>query len=125
MVRRFYRKALDTFTYFCAERRIQKSYSNGKTTIAVSGDTRFDRVAAILDKDSTLDYISQFKNDTLTIVVGSSWPKDEALLLDFINTNTLNLKFIIAPHNIKRNQIEQFKKVSQKKHYSSQKAGET
>jgi 3-deoxy-D-manno-octulosonic-acid transferase len=35
--------------------------------------------------------------------------KDEALLLDFINTNTLNLKFIIAPHNIKRNQIEQFK----------------
>jgi 3-deoxy-D-manno-octulosonic-acid transferase len=37
--------------------------------------------------------------------------KDEALLLDFINTNTL--KFIIA-HNIKRNQIEQFKTVSQK-----------
>jgi 3-deoxy-D-manno-octulosonic-acid transferase len=40
--------------------------------------------------------------------------KDEALL-DFINTNTLNLKFIIAPHNIKRNQIEQFKTTSQKK----------
>jgi 3-deoxy-D-manno-octulosonic-acid transferase len=33
-----------------------------KTNVAVSGDTRFDRVAAILDKDS--DYISQFKNDT-------------------------------------------------------------
>jgi 3-deoxy-D-manno-octulosonic-acid transferase len=46
-----------------------------KTNVAVSGDTRFDRVAAILDKDNTLDYISQFKNDTLTIVVGSSWPK--------------------------------------------------
>jgi 3-deoxy-D-manno-octulosonic-acid transferase len=28
------------------------------------------------------------------------------------------LKFIIAPHNIKRNQIEQFKKVSQKQSYS-------
>jgi 3-deoxy-D-manno-octulosonic-acid transferase len=40
--------------------------------------------------------------------------KDEALLLDFINTNTLNLKFIIAPHNIKKNQIEQFKTTSQK-----------
>jgi 3-deoxy-D-manno-octulosonic-acid transferase len=32
-----------------------------KTNVVVSGDTRFDRVAAILDKDSTLDYISQFK----------------------------------------------------------------
>jgi hypothetical protein len=28
------------------------------------------------------------------------------------------LKFIIAPHNIKRNQIEQFKTVSQKQSYS-------
>jgi 3-deoxy-D-manno-octulosonic-acid transferase len=61
MVRRFYRKALDTFTYFCAERRIQKLLQLGKTNVAVSGDTRFDRVAAILDKDNTLDYISQFK----------------------------------------------------------------
>jgi 3-deoxy-D-manno-octulosonic-acid transferase len=33
----------------------------GKTNVAVSGDTRFDRVAAIIDKDNTLDYISQFK----------------------------------------------------------------
>jgi 3-deoxy-D-manno-octulosonic-acid transferase len=32
----------------------------GKKNVAFSGDS-FDRVAAILDKDSTLDYISQFK----------------------------------------------------------------
>jgi 3-deoxy-D-manno-octulosonic-acid transferase len=60
MVRRFYRKALDTFTYFCAERRIQKLLQQLEKRTYVSGDT-FDRVAAILDKDSTLDYISQFK----------------------------------------------------------------
>jgi 3-deoxy-D-manno-octulosonic-acid transferase len=83
--------------------------------VVVSGDTRFDRVAAILEKDNDLDYISQFKNNTLTIVVGSSWPKDEALLLDFINSNTLNVKFIIAPHNIKADQIEQLKNSITKK----------
>jgi 3-deoxy-D-manno-octulosonic-acid transferase len=44
-----------------------------------SGDTRFDRVATILEKKNTLDFIAQFKDNT-TIVVGSSWPKDE----DFI-----------------------------------------
>jgi 3-deoxy-D-manno-octulosonic-acid transferase len=113
----FYRKALDTFTYFFVQNEGSKKLLQqlGKTNVAVSGDTRFDRVAAILEKDNTLDYISQFKNDTLTIVVGSSWPKDEALLLDFINTNTLNVKFIIAPHNIKSDQIEQLKNSITKK----------
>jgi 3-deoxy-D-manno-octulosonic-acid transferase len=113
----FYRKALDAFTYFFVQNEESKKLLQqlGKTNVAVSGDTRFDRVTAILEKDNTLDYISQFKNDTLTIVVGSSWPKDEALLLDFINTNTLNVKFIIAPHNIKGDQIEQLKNIITKK----------
>ena len=62
-----------------------------KTNTAVSGDTRFDRVAAILEKDNTLDFIANFKNDTLTVVVGSSWPKDEHLLVNFINSNNSNV----------------------------------
>lgn len=113
----FYRKALDTFAYFFVQNEGSKKLLQHleKTNVAVSGDTRFDRVAAILEKDNTLDYISQFKNNTLTIVVGSSWPKDEALLLEFINTNTLNAKFIIAPHNIKGDQIEQLKNSITKK----------
>jgi len=113
----FYRKALDSFTYFFVQNEGSKKLLQqlGKTNVAVSGDTRFDRVAAILEKDNTLDYISKFKNNTLTVVVGSSWPKDEALLLDFINSNTLNIKFIIAPHNIKSDQIEQLKNSITKK----------
>jgi 3-deoxy-D-manno-octulosonic-acid transferase len=70
-------KALDTFTYFFVQKK-DPIVQLGKQNVAVSGDTRFDRVAAILDKDNTLDYISQFKNDTLTIVVGFL-AKDEAL----------------------------------------------
>jgi 3-deoxy-D-manno-octulosonic-acid transferase len=113
----FYRKALATFTYFFVQNDGSKQLLQqlGKTNVTLSGDTRFDRVTAILEKDNTLDYISQFKNGTLTIVVGSSWPKDEGLLLDFINTNTLNVKFIIAPHNIKGDQIEQLKNSITKK----------
>ena len=113
----FYRKALDTFSYFFVQNEGSKKLLQQleKTNVVVSGDTRFDRVAAILEKDNDLDYISHFKNNTLTIVVGSSWPKDEALLLDFINSNTLNVKFIIAPHNIKADQIEQLKNSITKK----------
>lgn len=113
----FYRKALDTFTFFFMQNEISKKLllQLGKTNVAVSGDTRFDRVAAILEKDNTLDFIANFKNDTLTIVIGSSWPKDENLLVDFINSNNYNIKFIIAPHNIKEEQIEQLKNSITKK----------
>jgi 3-deoxy-D-manno-octulosonic-acid transferase len=114
---KFYREALDAFTYFFVQNEKSKNLLRqlGKTNVAISGDTRFDRVATILEKDNDLDYISQFKNNTLTIVIGSSWPKDEDLLLDFINSNTLNVKFIIAPHNIKAVQIEQLKNSITKK----------
>ena len=113
----FYREALNTFTHFFVQNETSKKLLQqvGKTNVSVSGDTRFDRVAAILEKDNSLDFISQFKDNTLTIVVGSSWPKDENLLVDFINSNTFNIKFIIAPHNIKEEQIQALKNSITKK----------
>ena len=72
-------------------------------------------MATILEKDNSLDFISNFKNNTLTFVVGSSWPKDEDLIVNFINSNTFNVKFIIAPHNIKEEQIQNLKNSITKK----------
>ncbi|NDP21745.1 MAG: 3-deoxy-D-manno-octulosonic acid transferase [Paludibacter sp.] len=113
----FYRKALETFTYFFVQNESSKKllFQLGKTNVAVSGDTRFDRVATILEKDNSLDFIETFKNDTLTLVVGSSWPKDESLLVDFINQTSEKVKFIIAPHNIKMEQIQELKNSITKK----------
>jgi 3-deoxy-D-manno-octulosonic-acid transferase len=104
----FYRKALKTFDYFFVQNEKSKILlqSIGFTNVRVSGDTRFDRVVAILEKDNTLDFIEQFKNNQTTIVIGSSWPKDEDLLVNFINQAADNVKFIIAPHNIKSEQIQ-------------------
>ena len=113
----FYRKALETFTYFFVQNENSKKLLQqlGKNNVSVSGDTRFDRVVNILEKDNTLDFVSQFKNNELLVVVGSSWPKDEKLLVDFINSNPINLKFIIAPHNIKEEQIKELQKSISKK----------
>lgn len=93
----FYRKALNTFTYFFVQNEVSKKLliQLGKTNVAISGDTRFDRVASILEKNNSLDFIETFKNDTLTIVAGSSWPKDESLLVDYINQTSENVKFIM------------------------------
>lgn len=104
----FYRNALKTFDYFFVQNEKSKILlqSIGFTNVKVSGDTRFDRVVAILEKDNSLDFIEQFKNNQTTIVIGSSWPKDEELLVNFINQAADNVKFIIAPHNIKSEQIQ-------------------
>lgn len=103
----FYRKALETFTYFFVQNQSSKEKIEaiGFHNVIVSGDTRFDRVNAILERDNSLDFIENFKNNQTTIIIGSSWPKDETLLINYINQASENIKFIIAPHNIKTDQI--------------------
>ena len=113
----FYRKALRTFTYFFVQNESSKLLlqSIGFENVKISGDTRFDRVVTILEKDNTLDFIAAFKNNQPTIVIGSSWPKDEELLIHFINHAANDIKFIIAPHTIDKNQILDLKsKISKK-----------
>jgi 3-deoxy-D-manno-octulosonic-acid transferase len=113
----FYRKALDSFEHFFVQNSLSKDllFRLGESNVTVSGDTRFDRVATILEKDNHLDFVTEFKNKQLTIVVGSSWPKDEKILVDYINSMTHQVKFIIAPHNIKKEQIQELQKSIVKK----------
>lgn len=113
----FYRNALQTFKYFFVQNDASKALlqSIGYNNVMVSGDTRFDRVATILERDNRLDFIENFKNHQTTIVIGSSWPKDEELLIAYINKTNHNVKFIIAPHNIKQEQISNLKSQITKK----------
>ena len=113
----FYVKALDAFTYFFVQNEKSKNLlvQLGKTNVAVSGDTRFDRVATILEKDNSLSFIAAFKNNKTTLVAGSTWPKDEALLTKYINQTAHNIKVVIAPHNIKKDQIASLKNSITKK----------
>jgi 3-deoxy-D-manno-octulosonic-acid transferase len=112
----FYRNALNAFEHFFVQNSKSKDLllQLGKSNITVSGDTRFDRVASILNRDNSLEFIEEFKNNSLTIVVGSSWPKDESMLVSYINSSE-NVKFIIAPHNIKTEQIQALKNSISKK----------
>lgn len=112
----FYRKALEAFEHFFVQNSSSKELllKLGKTNVTVSGDTRFDRVFSILNQNNQLDFIDKFKNNNLTVVVGSSWPKDEMLLVNYINSSN-NVKFIIAPHNINKDQIADLKNQISKK----------
>src|SRR5690606_18315636 len=106
------RKALFAFEHIFTQNDISKKLleSVNYNKVTVSGDTRFDRVLDQLKQNNQLDFVEKFKKDKLCIVAGSTWPEDEELLVGFINKQSSdNVKFIIAPHNIKTAQILKLK----------------
>jgi 3-deoxy-D-manno-octulosonic-acid transferase len=114
----FYRKALEAFSYFFVQNESSKTLIQrlGYQNVMISGDTRFDRVMNILERDNSLDFMDEFcTTNSKIIVIGSSWPKDEEMLLNYINTSAENIKFVIAPHNIKADQIKNLKSQLRKK----------
>ena len=113
----FMRKALNSFDHFFVQDKTSKELLKGINIkdITVSGDTRFDRVSNQLLQDNTLAFISEFKQNNLCIVCGSTWSEDEAVLIDYINKAPDDVKFIIAPHKINTSKIESFRKNIQKK----------
>lgn len=99
----FYRKALTSFSHFFVQNETSAALLEklGYRNVTVSGDTRFDRVAAILERDNSLSFVSDFKAGLPLLVAGSTWPKDEALLAGYINQTKHSVKLLVAPHNIK------------------------
>lgn len=102
----FYREALKAFNHFFVQNETSKQLLEtiGFKNVTVHGDTRFDRVAQIVERIQPLEFIEKFKHNTTTIVIGSSWIDDENVYLPYINSSK-NTKFIIAPHNIKEEEI--------------------
>lgn len=105
------RKALFTFEHIFTQNEVSKTLlkSIGYNKVTVSGDTRFDRVYSQLELNNTLDFIDAFKDNKTCVVAGSTWPDDEELLINYINNTSRNTKFIIAPHNIKPQQVKNIK----------------
>lgn len=113
----FYRNCLTAFHHFFVQNESSSKLLQNINiqNVSISGDTRFDRVFEILNRDNSLDFVNQFTQNQFTLVAGSTWTKDEELLVSFINTYPKNIKYIIAPHNIKSLEINELKKSIQKK----------
>tara|TARA_R110002074_G_scaffold133002_1_gene276574 strand:- start:30707 stop:31981 length:1275 start_codon:yes stop_codon:yes gene_type:complete len=107
----FMRKALGSFEHFFVQNEHSKKLLSqiGFENVTVSGDTRFDRVSHQIEMDNTLDFMDTFKGDSLCIVCGSTWPEDEAVLLNYINSSPSHVKWVIAPHKIDSDKIASFK----------------
>ncbi|MGB5647893.1 MAG: glycosyltransferase N-terminal domain-containing protein [Muriicola sp.] len=107
----FMRNALGKFTHLFVQdsssfELLQKS---GFSNTTLSGDTRFDRVSEILERNNSLNFMERFKGTSLCLVLGSSWPEDEALLGHYLQQRPTSLKVVIAPHDMKEGHLQKLR----------------
>ncbi|WP_447951824.1 3-deoxy-D-manno-octulosonic acid transferase [Chryseobacterium koreense] len=75
---------------------------------STAGDTRYDRVRQLRERDNFVEFIDGFKQSKKTVVFGSSWESEERLA-EIIASKNRDVKIIIAPHDLKR--VEHLKKL--------------
>ena len=68
--------------------------------VTVSGDTRFDRVRAIVEANEELPTAAAFRGAGPVLVCGSTWPADEALLRDALAGMDQPVKSLVVPHEL-------------------------
>ena len=74
-------------------------------------DTRFDRVEQIAKAAKPFPLVEKFKGTRQLFMAGSTWKKDEQLIAALINSGQFtDFKFVIAPHNLTEQGIEELKK---------------
>ena len=106
---KWFAKQLNNVSHFFVQDKtsseLLKSIGYNNTTI--SGDTRFDRVKTNASSAKGIPLVTEFCKQKPTIICGSTWPKDEQLIANFIKENQ-QYNYIIAPHELLK--IQQLQK---------------
>jgi 3-deoxy-D-manno-octulosonic-acid transferase len=98
-----FRNMLQCFTFFFVQDEASRAAlaAIGITdNVSVTGDTRYDRVAAISGGTIAIKEIEQFKGNDPILIAGSTWPSDEEVLKDCLPVLPEHWKVIIAPHEV-------------------------
>nr|WP_310587482.1 glycosyltransferase N-terminal domain-containing protein [uncultured Dyadobacter sp.] len=103
----FFRDMLGYFDHLFVQNQASVSLLSGAgiSQCSIAGDTRFDRVRAIVSQARELPEIAQFKGSTPCIIAGSVWDADMQVLIPALNGFSGKLKAVIAPHEIKADEI--------------------
>ncbi|MFZ4862302.1 3-deoxy-D-manno-octulosonic acid transferase [Sphingobacterium sp. Mn56C] len=104
----FFKQILKNVSFFFAQNiaSVQMLKAIGITQAGLAGDTRFDRVIELPKTHTHIPGIQQFLGGAKTLVAGSTWrPDDEKLQL--LAQRYSDWKFIIAPHEVHKDNITQ------------------
>lgn len=101
----FFRTTLHAFDWFFVQNQesVDLLHSIDLENVSIVGDSRYDKVYETRQNCKADDRIAAFCGNSRVFIVGSSWPKDEDILLPVINN--LSCRVIIAPHNVDEKHI--------------------
>ncbi len=88
----------------------------GMNNIALTGDTRFDRVVQITSSATDIPQLEIFRSNERLFLAGSCWKQDEEIIAQYINKFPGRMKWVFAPHEIDIPNIERLEKLINVKH---------
>lgn len=108
-----HRKMLGFFQQIFVQDAPSKALLNsiGITNVIIAGDTRIDRSMKVLEENRKFENIEIFKGNNQLIIAGSTWPEDEILLRKTMQLLPENYKLLLAPHEIKEDNIQRILKM--------------
>ena len=97
----WFAKQLKNVTHFFVqdEKSAELLNSIGFSNFTISGDTRFDSVVANTKNPTKIALVELFSKNKKTIICGSTWAKDEIILIQYIKNHPEN-NYVIAPHEL-------------------------
>ena len=98
----WFAKQLNNVSHFFVQDQNSKELLKniGFSNCTIVGDTRFDSVITNTQNTINIPLIEEFSKNKTTIICGSTWPKDESLIVKYIKENS-NYNYIIAPHELR------------------------
>lgn len=113
----FYRNMLHFFDHLFVQNEEslqllgQINITSTNTKVSLSGDTRFDRVAAVCKEPRHIPLAEAFKGEQALLVAGSSWAPDLQVLAPLLRAYKGRLKCIIAPHEVDEQHLREAEKI--------------
>jgi 3-deoxy-D-manno-octulosonic-acid transferase len=109
----FFRKILFRFSHFFVQdiQSMDLLKRIGIENVTVAGDTRFDRVVQTADSAKNIPQIELFRGKEKLFLVGSSWNQDEEIISRYINLYPDRMKWIFAPHEIDKANVDRLEKL--------------
>jgi len=103
----WYRSVLKFFTVLYVQNEESRKLLGviGIKNVEVTGDTRFDRVYNLSHRTVDYPWLEPFVGGKKVIVAGSTWEKDEQMLISYINNSDADIRFILAPHEINEKKL--------------------
>ena len=109
----FFRKMLFKFDsiFVQDEKSLDLLKGIGIKNAVTAGDTRFDRVIQIAGNAMEIPLIERFRGNEKMFLAGSSWKPDEEIITEYINRYPERMKWVFAPHEIDKSNIERIEKL--------------